>query len=137
MERDINYQKDFYATVKKERQQNPVVENGVLKNDNGLKQLSSLISNGEHVTEKGRTTKNSTAKSTVKTTTAKSSGKSLKQLFLDYHILVAVPLLILLLIVVFEITNKKQRRKQLFSLTIHSYLVVRNVNHSLQNRKLD
>ena len=56
--------------------------------------------------------KNSTAKSTVKTTTAKSSGKSLKQLFLDYHILIAVPLLILLLIVVFEATKRKQRRKQ-------------------------
>jgi len=104
--------KDFYATVKKGTAAKTVVENGVLKNENGLEQLSSLISNGEHVTEKGRTIKNSTAKSTVKTTTAKSSGKSLKQLFLDYHILVAVPLLILLLIVVFEATKRKQRRKQ-------------------------
>lgn len=104
--------KDLYATVKKGTAAKTVVENGVLKNENGLEQLSSLISNGEHVTEKGRTTKNSTAKSTVKTTTAKSSGKSLKQLFLDYHILVAVPLLILLLIVVFEATKRKQRRKQ-------------------------
>ncbi len=104
--------KDFYATVKKGTAAKTVVENGVLKNENGLEQLSSLISNGEHVTEKGRTTKNSTAKSTVKTTTAKSSGKSLKQLFLDYHILIAVPLLILLLIVVFEATKRKQRRKQ-------------------------
>ena len=104
--------KDFYATVKKGTAAKTVVENGVLKNENGLEQLSSLISNGEHVTEKGRTTKNSTAKSTVKTATAKSSGKSLKQLFLDYHILVAVPLLILLLIVVFEATKRKQRRKQ-------------------------
>ena len=107
-----NLSKDFYATVKKGASAKPVVENGVLKNENGLEQLSSLISNGEHVTEKGRTTKNSTAKSTVKTTTAKSSGKSLKQLFLDYHILIAVPLLILLLIVVFEATKRKQRRKQ-------------------------
>ena len=104
--------KDLYATVKKGTAAKTVVENGVLKNENGLEQLSSLISNGEHVTEKGRTTKNSTAKSTVKTTTAKSSGKSLKQLFLDYHILIAVPLLILLLIVVFEATKRKQRRKQ-------------------------
>ena len=104
--------KDFYATVKKGTAAKTVVENGVLKNENGLEQLSSLISNGEHVTEKGRTTKNSTAKSTVKTATAKSSGKSLKRFFLDYHILVAVPLLILLLIVVFEATKRKQRRKQ-------------------------
>ena len=107
-----NLSKDFYATVKKGTAAKTVVENGVLKNENGLEQLSSLISNGEHVTEKGRTTKNSTAKSTVKTATAKSSGKSLKRFFLDYHILVAVPLLILLLIVVFEATKRKQRRKQ-------------------------
>ena len=105
--------KDFYATVKKGTAAKAVVENDVLKNDNGLEQLSSLISDGESVTEvKNTATKNSTAKSTVKTTTAKSSGKSLKQLFLDYHILVAVPLLILLLIVVFEATKRKQRRKQ-------------------------
>ena len=104
--------KDFYATVKKGTAAKTVVEKGVLKNENGLEQLSSLISNGEHVTEKGRTTKNSTAKSTVKTATAKASGKSLKRFFLDYHILVAVPLLILLLIVVFEATKRKQRRKQ-------------------------
>ena len=105
--------KDFYATVKKGTAAKTVVENGVLKNDNGLKQLSSLIADGESVTEvKNTATKNSTTKSTVKTTTAKSSGKSLKQLFLDYHILVAVPLLILLLIVVFEATKRKQRRKQ-------------------------
>ena len=105
--------KDFYATVKKGTAAKAVVENDVLKNDNGLEQLSSLISDGESVTEvKNTATKNSTTKSTVKTTTAKSSGKSLKQLFLDYHILVAVPLLILLLIVVFEATKRKQRRKQ-------------------------
>ena len=105
--------KDFYATVKKGTAAKAVVENGVLKNENGLEQLSSLISDGESVTEvKNTATKNSTAKSTVKTTTAKSSGKSLKQLFLDYHILIAVPLLILLLIVVFEATKRKQRRKQ-------------------------
>ena len=105
--------KDFYATVKKGTAAKAVVENDVLKNDNGLEQLSSLISDGESVTEvKNTATKNSTAKSTVKTTTAKSSGKSLKQLFLDYHILIAVPLLILLLIVVFEATKRKQRRKQ-------------------------
>lgn len=105
--------KDFYATVKKGTAAKAVVENDVLKNDNGLEQLSSLISDGESVTEvKNTATKNSTTKSTVKTTTAKSSGKSLKQLFLDYHILIAVPLLILLLIVVFEATKRKQRRKQ-------------------------
>lgn len=105
--------KDFYATVKKGTAAKAVVENDVLKNDNGLEQLSSLISNGDNVTEvKDTAIKNSTAKSTVKTTTAKSSGKSLKQLFLDYHILIAVPLLILLLIVVFEATKRKQRRKQ-------------------------
>ena len=108
-----NLSKDFYATVKKGTAAKAVVENDVLKNDNGLEQLSSLISNGDNVTEvKNTAIKNSTAKSTVKTTTAKSSGKSLKQLFLDYHILVAVPLLILLLIVVFEATKRKQRRKQ-------------------------
>lgn len=105
--------KDFYATVKKGTAAKAVVENDVLKNDNGLEQLSSLISDGESVTEvKNTATKNSTTKSTVKTTTAKSGGKSLKQLFLDYHILIAVPLLILLLIVVFEATKRKQRRKQ-------------------------
>nr|WP_282186240.1 DUF1958 domain-containing protein [Streptococcus anginosus] len=108
-----NLSKDFYATVKKGTAAKAVVENDVLKNDNGLEQLSSLISNGDNVTEvKNTAIKNSTAKSTVKTTTAKSSGKSLKQLFLDYHILIAVPLLILLLIVVFEATKRKQRRKQ-------------------------
>lgn len=74
--------KDFYATVKKGTAAKAVVENDVLKNDNGLEQLSSLISNGDNVTEvKDTAIKNSTAKSTVKTTTAKSSGKSLKQLF--------------------------------------------------------
>ena len=105
--------KDFYATVKKGTAAKAVVENDILKNDNGLEQLSSLISDGESVTEvKNTATKNSTTKSTVKTTTAKSGGKSLKQLFLDYHILIAVPLLILLLIVVFEATKRKQRRKQ-------------------------
>ena len=108
-----NLSKDFYATVKKGASAKPVVENGVLKNDNGLKQLSSLIADGESVTDvKERATKNNTAKSTVQSTIAKSNGKSLKQLFLDYHILVAVPLLILLLIVVFEATKRKQRRKQ-------------------------
>ena len=102
-----NLSKDFYATVKKGASAKPVVENGVLKNDNGLKQLSSLIADGESVTDvKKRAT------STVQSTIAKSNGKSLKQLFLDYHILVAVPLLILLLIVVFEATKRKQRRKQ-------------------------
>lgn len=105
--------KAFYATVKKGTAAKAVVENDVLKNDNGLEQLSSLISNGDNVTEvKDTAIKNSTAKSTVKNTTAKSSGKSLKQLFLDYHILIAVPLLILSLIVVFEATKRKQRRKQ-------------------------
>ncbi|VUX01975.1 D-alanyl-D-alanine carboxypeptidase DacA precursor [Streptococcus constellatus] len=105
--------KDFYATVKKGTAAKAVVENGVLKNENGLEQLSSLISDGESVTEvKNTATKNSTAKSTVKTATAKSSGKSLKQLLLDYHILIAVPVVVLLLIIIFEVARRKQKRKQ-------------------------
>ena len=106
-----NLSKDFYATVKKGTAVKAVVENDVLKNDNGLEQLSSLISNGDNVTEvKDTAIKNSTAKSTVKTTTAKSSGKSLKQLFLDYYIFIAVPIVIFLLIIVFEIMRRKQKR---------------------------
>lgn len=81
------------------------MENGVLKNDNGLKQLSSLIADGESVTDvKKRAT------STVQSTIAKSNGKSLKQLFLDYYIFIAVPIVIFLLIIVFEIMRRKQKR---------------------------
>lgn len=83
----------------------------MLKNDNGLKQLSSLIADGESVTDvKERATKNNTAKSTVQSTIAKSNGKSLKQLFLDYYIFIAVPIVIFLLIIVFEIMRRKQKR---------------------------
>lgn len=100
-----NLSKDFYATVKKGASAKPVVENGVLKNDNGLKQLSSLIADGESVTDvKKRAT------STVQSTIAKSNGKSLKQLFLDYYIFIAVPIVIFLLIIVFEIMRRKQKR---------------------------
>ena len=100
-----NLSKDFYATVKKGSSAKPVVENGVLKNDNGLKQLSSLIADGESVTDvKKRAT------STVQSTIAKSNGKSLKQLFLDYYIFIAVPIVIFLLIIVFEIMRRKQKR---------------------------
>lgn len=91
--------------MKKGASTKPVVENGVLKNDNGLKQLSSLIADGESVTDvKERAT------STVQSTIAKSNGKSLKQLFLDYYIFIAVPIVIFLLIIVFEIMRRKQKR---------------------------
>lgn len=110
-EQEIDGQKyklpeDFYATVKKGTEPKVKVENNVLKAENGLKTLSSKISD-EMKVEK---VENPVAQAIENVTGSKSESKPWYGVFFSDKMLILLPVGILLIILYFEYHSRQKRK---------------------------
>lgn len=110
-EQEIDGQKyklpeDFYATVKKGTKPKVKVENNVLKAENGLKTLSSKISD-EMKVEK---VENPVAQAIENVTGSKSESKPWYGVFFSDKMLILLPVGILLIILYFEYHSRQKRK---------------------------
>ena len=110
-EQEIDGQKyklseDFYATVKKGTEPKVKVENNVLKAENGLKTLSSKISD-EMKVEK---VENPVAQAIENVTGSKSESKPWYGVFFSDKMLILLPVGILLIILYFEYRSRQKRK---------------------------
>lgn len=99
---------DFYATVKKGTEPKVKVENGVLKAENDLTTLSTLISDGMKVERVER----SIAQSVKEVATGKNTKKAWYNLLINNRLLILLPVGILVLILFAENYKRKKRRAQ-------------------------
>ncbi|WP_411912372.1 D-alanyl-D-alanine carboxypeptidase family protein [Streptococcus sinensis] len=99
---------DFYATVKKGTEPKVKVENGVLKAENDLTTLSTLISDGMKVERVER----SIAQSVKEVATGKNTKKAWYNLLINNRLLILLPVGILVLILFTENYKRKKRRAQ-------------------------
>ena len=99
---------DFYATVKKGTELKVKVENGVLKAENDLTTLSTLISDGMKVERVER----SIAQSVKEVATGKNTKKAWYNLLINNRLLILLPVGILVLILFAENYKRKKRRAQ-------------------------
>ena len=110
-EQEIDGQKyklseDFYATVKKGTEPKVKVENNILKAENGLKTLSSKISD-EMKVEK---VENPVAQAIENVTGSKSESKPWYGVFFSDKMLILLPVGILLIILYFEYRSRQKRK---------------------------
>lgn len=103
-----NLPEDFYATVKKGTEPKVKVENGVLKAENDLTTLSTLISDGMKVERVER----SIAQSVKEVATGKNTKKAWYNLLINNRLLILLPVGILVLILFAENYKRKKRRAQ-------------------------
>lgn len=99
---------DFYATVKKGTEPKVKVENGVLKAENDLTTLSTLISDGMKVERVER----SIAQSVKEVATGKNTKKAWYNLLINNRLLILLPVGVLILILFVENYKRKKRRAQ-------------------------
>ena len=99
---------DFYATVKKGTEPKVKVGNGVLKAENDLTTLSTLISDGMKVERVER----SIAQSVKEVATGKNTKKAWYNLLINNRLLILLPVGILVLILFAENSKRKKRRAQ-------------------------
>lgn len=99
---------DFYATVKRGTEPKVKVENGVLKAENDLTTLSTLISDGMKVERVER----SIAQSVKEVATGKNTKKAWYNLLINNRLLILLPVGILVLILFAENYKRKKRRAQ-------------------------
>lgn len=99
---------DFYATVKKGTEPKVKVGNGVLKAENDLTTLSTLISDGMKVERVER----SIAQSVKEVATGKNTKKAWYNLLINNRLLILLPVGILVLILFAENYKRKKRRAQ-------------------------
>lgn len=99
---------DFYVTVKKGTEPKVKVENGVLKAENDLTTLSTLISDGMKVERVER----SIAQSVKEVATGKNTKKAWYNLLINNRLLILLPVGILVLILFAENYKRKKRRAQ-------------------------
>lgn len=98
-----NLAKDFYGTVKKGTEPKLIVEDGVLKVDNGLELLTKKMSDGEKVEPvKGLFTSMTDSKSKTTASWAK--------VFFDYKFFILIPLLVLIVIIVIERLSRRKKK---------------------------
>lgn len=103
-----NLPEDFYVTVKKGTEPKVKVENGVLKAENDLTTLSTLISDGMKVERVER----SIAQSVKEVATGKNTKKAWYNLLINNRLLILLPVGILVLILFAENSKRKKRRAQ-------------------------
>ena len=103
-----NLPEDFYVTVKKGTEPKVKVENGVLKAENDLTTLSTLISDGMKVERVER----SIAQSVKEVATGKNTKKAWYNLLINNRLLILLPVGILVLILFAENYKRKKRRAQ-------------------------
>ena len=103
-----NLPEDFYATVKKGTEPKVKVENGVLKAENDLTTLSTLISDGMKVERVER----SIAQSVKEVATGKNTKKAWYNLLINNRLLILLPVGVLILILFAENSKRKKRRAQ-------------------------
>lgn len=99
---------DFYATVKRGTEPKVKVENGVLKAENDLTTLSTLISDGMKVERVER----SIAQSVKEVATGKNTKKAWYNLLINNRLLILLPVGVLILILFVENYKRKKRRAQ-------------------------
>lgn len=103
-----NLPEDFYVTVKKGTEPKVKVENGVLKAENDLTTLSTLISDGMKVERVER----SIAQSVKEVATGKNTKKAWYNLLINNRLLILLPVGVLILILFAENSKRKKRRAQ-------------------------
>lgn len=103
-----NLPEDFYVTVKKGTEPKVKVENGVLKAENDLTTLSTLISDGMKVERVER----SIAQSVKEVATGKNTKKAWYNLLISNRLLILLPVGVLILILFAENSKRKKRRAQ-------------------------
>lgn len=99
---------DFYVTIKKGTEPKVKVENGVLKAENDLTTLSTLISDGMKVERVER----SIAQSVKEVATGKNTKKAWYNLLINNRLLILLPVGVLILILFVENYKRKKRRAQ-------------------------
>ena len=102
--KQVQLDKDFYATVKKGEKVKLKLDGNMLTVDNGLETVSPLISNGIQVKEQEK----SLVEKATSNAGAVLTGKFWKSLLFDYKLIFLFPVLLLVLILVYE---KKRRQK--------------------------
>nr|WP_223245876.1 DUF1958 domain-containing protein [Streptococcus himalayensis] len=108
---------DFYATVKKGTSPTLLVENNILKVDNGLETASSTISDGVKV-ELAESGLGSVAKQIFPSS---NRTKSWTQFLWDYKFFIVLPLLVLIFILVIETLNNRKKKEKAVPQTTGTY----------------